>query len=150
MTSPQQGVSPEHSAKLHLKVLSEEGQVIDATTTGRPMVFTPGSGQLPPQVEAQLLGRQPGEHLSITISGDEDIPFADLENEAVDIADIKAKDPQVHVVPGLKLEVQLGEESRVAYVTQIIDDIAIVSFTHPFATLPLTFEVDIESVEPRA
>ncbi|MCB0632174.1 MAG: FKBP-type peptidyl-prolyl cis-trans isomerase [Saprospiraceae bacterium] len=137
---------------LHYKLQegSAEGELIEETTGGDPLVYLQGIGQMIPEFERQLTGKGPGDTFAFGIESAE--AYGDYEEEA------KVKIPiETFIIDGeLATDLlQVGrtipmrdDEGSMIYgtVLEVGDKEVFMDFNHPMAGVDLFFTGQIEEV----
>jgi FKBP-type peptidyl-prolyl cis-trans isomerase SlyD len=121
------------------------GNVIDASTKGKPLVFISGIGQIIPGLEAVLLEMKPSEKKTVTIEAKE---AYGVHDEHLIYKVDRSKLPNQEIKIGDMFEVGEGEQYAPVTITAIDGDEITLDGNHPLAGEDLTFAVEI--VDKRA
>jgi len=135
---------PRKVFELDYKLKNAEGQVVDTSQGGEPMVFLEGSGQVVPGLEKALQNRVAGEMLDVTIPPE--LGYGRRDPELVQTVHISQFDDVPEVHPGMIFQTQSGETSRVVRVVAVSQDSVTVDANHPLAGITLYFELAVRSV----
>jgi FKBP-type peptidyl-prolyl cis-trans isomerase SlyD len=124
---------------------AKAGQVIDASTKGKPLVFISGLGQIIPGLEAILLEMEPSQKKTVTIAAKE---AYGVHDESLIYKVDRSKLPAQDIKVGDMFEV--GQEGNFAPVTitAINGDEITLDGNHPLAGEVLTFAVEIVEKRP--
>lgn len=136
-------------AAIHYKVATVEGEHVDASQPGEPLLFLCGTGQIVVGLEEALLGKQAGDSVTVDVPAERAYGKRD---PALDLAVPLSAFPE-DVRPQLRAGMQFQAEhptkaGEVAVFTihgRRGDDV-LVSGNHPLADKDLHFEVTVDSV----
>lgn len=139
-------IGPGTRVSLTYSVHDEDGDLVDASEAGAPLVYLHGYGQLVPGLERQLEGMWAGQKRSIQVPAEE----AYGEHDPDDVFQVgrdELPDPdQVRLEDEFTFDDDEGE-SYLLRVVEILEDGFIVDANHPLAGVALRFEIEIVSVE---
>ncbi|MCC9609632.1 FKBP-type peptidyl-prolyl cis-trans isomerase [Blastopirellula sediminis] len=123
----------------------DDGELIDTSSGGDPLVYLHGIGALIPGMESALEGKKTGDIFQIVVSPDQGYGEYD-EDDVMEIELTAFEDPsQVQV--GMELVLETEEDGEfAAVVTQVGDGVAIVDRNHPLAGMTLHFDVVVRDV----
>ena len=137
---------------VHYKLQKEnaEGELVEQTHGAEPLVFLYGVGQMIPEFERQLEGKEKGDKLQF---GVEHLHAYGPYNEEVVVPIpvaafvVDGKLAEDLLVPGnvIPMSDQSGQRMY-GEVKEIKDEQVIMDFNHPMAGIDLFFSVDIEEV----
>ncbi len=119
----------------------DEGDVLDASEPGSPLVYLHGADNIIPGLEAALTGKSVGENLTIAIAPEDgygeydETLVADVERDRFPGADT--------IELGDQFEANTPEGPRMVTVIGIEDDAITIDANHPLAGETLHFEVKI-------
>jgi FKBP-type peptidyl-prolyl cis-trans isomerase SlyD len=124
---------------------NDAGEVLDAAEQSEPLVYIHGRGQIIPGLETALAGRSTGDTFRIRIPpgdayGEHD---PDLVQEARR-SQFGGEEPEV----GMQVEAQGPDGHERLTIVAVEGDVVTLDGNHPFAGVPLTFDVTV--VEVRA
>ena len=135
----------------HYKVATAEGEHIDASQQGEPLLALIGHGNIIPGLERQLVGKRAGDRFTATIPpgeayGEHD-PRLDLDVPRSNFpANVRAK-----LQPGMRFTApHPGDDSAEAMFTIIaVGDATVrVSGNHELAGKTLVFSIEVAEVRP--
>lgn len=133
----------------HYTVATAEGEHVDKSEQGQPLVYLHGHGQIVPGLEAAMLGKQAGEKFTALIKPE------DAYGVAEDGLDLQVP---LEVFPaGVRPQIKPGFQFKAEHPTQPGRDVvftvhqvdqanAFVSGNHPLAGKSLNFQVEIADV----
>ena len=135
---------PRKVFELDYRLKNAEGEVVDTSEGGEPMVFLEGSGQVVPGLEKALQNRVAGEVLDVTIPPE--LGYGRRDPALIQAVHIGQFGDVPEVRPGMIFQTQSGEASRVVRVVAVAQDSVTVDANHPLAGLTLYFELAVRSV----
>jgi FKBP-type peptidyl-prolyl cis-trans isomerase SlyD len=124
---------------------AEDGSLLDTSEGDEPLHYLHGTGQIVPGLEAELVGKEAGTKMSVTVSPEKGygvrhddrvltVPRSQLP---------EGQDPEV----GMQLEAQgRGGEHVILWVTEVGTDTVTLDGNHPLAGQTLFFDVEIKDV----
>jgi peptidylprolyl isomerase len=120
----------------------DNGEVFDTSRNRAPLKFTVGSGQLIPGFDAAVIGMQPGDTKTVTITPEDGYGAHDRERVI--------SMPRAGVPEGMDISVgmavQLSDERGnpiPAIIQELNDEDVILDLNHPLAGKTLTFDIEI-------
>jgi FKBP-type peptidyl-prolyl cis-trans isomerase 2 len=124
----------------------EDGTVFDETTSENPLEFTIGDQKIIPGFEKEVVGMEPGEKKSFSISSDDAYgPYN--ENAVVETSrNALPDDVDPHVGMRLQARDQNGNPIPVV-VSEVTEDKIKLDANHPLAGQDLNFEVELVDIE---
>jgi FKBP-type peptidyl-prolyl cis-trans isomerase SlyD len=139
-------IAAEKVVSIHYTLTNDDGEVLDSSAGGDPLVYLHGAGNIVPGLERQLEGKGPGEKLEVVVPavdgygeregpGPQSVPRSVFEG--------------VDVEPGMSfvVEDEDGEEMAM-WVVEVGDDEVLIDSNHPLAGETLHFSVEV--IEVRA
>ena len=136
---------PGNRVTLHYR-LECGGQEVVNTFSAGPETFELGSGELEVRLEALLLEREVGDHVVYELGPDE--AFGRRDEDLVHTLARKDFPADMELQPGHGVQFELPNgKSMMGVVQELGEQIVKVVFNHPLAGLPVTFEVQILSVD---
>ncbi len=133
---------------MHYTGILDDGQVFDSSVErDEPLRFTLGDGELIPGLEKELLGMAVGEKKRILVAMTD--AYGAWEEELVRDFPRELFPTDIQLEPGLQFAVSLNEdESMLATVVEVIDNVVTLDANHPLAGENLTFDVHILEIVP--
>lgn len=137
---------------VHYKLQKDDanGDLVEQTHGTEPLSFLYGAGQMIPEFERQLAGKQEGDHLEFGIKHEE--AYGSVQEEAVVPIPITTfvvdgKLAEELLVPGniIPMSDHKGRQLR-GKVVEVEVDTVIMDFNHPMAGIDLYFSVDVQGV----
>jgi FKBP-type peptidyl-prolyl cis-trans isomerase SlyD len=133
----------------HYKVGTAEGEAVDQSEEGEPLVYLHGSGQIVPGLEQALLGHVAGDHVEATVPPESGYGVHDPR---LDLKVPKKAFPDAarsQLAPGFQFVAAhpFDDEQDVMFtVLDVLPDGVVVTGNHPLAGKTLVFKVDVVSV----
>ncbi|MFW6138644.1 MAG: FKBP-type peptidyl-prolyl cis-trans isomerase [Spirochaetota bacterium] len=134
------------TVKVHYTGKLEDGTVFDSSEDRDPLKFTVGGGQVIPGFEQAVIGMNPGETKTETVTSDQ--AYGPYRKEMVIEVD-KNKLPQdLDPEVGQQLQVRQQEGQPVpVMVTEVTDSSVTLDANHPLAGKDLTFDIQLVDIE---
>ncbi len=112
---------------------------------GDPMEFVIGGGQLIPKFEAAVIGLEPGQSVTVTISADD--AYGQHAEALVAVIDRSEIPAEINPEPGHQMEVILEDGSPLpVLVTEVTDATITLDGNHPLAGRDLTFAIRLVEI----
>ena len=130
--------------------LTVDGQIADQSQPGSPLEFIFGTGMLLPKFEEAILGKEPGDKVSFTLSPKDG--YGEVINEAIvdlpkHIFMVDGKLAEDILFVGSHVPMSDAQGNRMmGIVKEVGDDKVKMDFNHPMAGKTLNFEVEVVSV----
>ncbi len=135
--------------KLHLRISLADGFVVEDTTSGPPLEFVVGDGELDAALESRLLGLRAGSQEVVRIAAGEAFGVPDAENiqqlPREQFADFSGE--QIRKGSILGFETPSGEQVP-GMIIKVGDTDVTVYFNQPLAGKAFQMEVNVLAVEP--
>ncbi|NRA47382.1 MAG: peptidylprolyl isomerase [Oligoflexales bacterium] len=122
----------------------EEGEILDSSNGGEPLVFLSGHGNIIAGLEAVLQGQAKGDKLDVTVKPED--AYGEYSSELV------AKVPKAHIqadgeiAAGAHFQVDTPEGPMIYTVTHVDGDDVTLDGNHPLAGETLNFKVEVVDV----
>lgn len=130
-------------AGIEYRILDEAGVEVDATPPGRPWFFLVGAQECPPGLERALLGKGPGERVSVRLPPEHTYG---LRNESAVLELARASIPGPEPKVGMLLGIMSPKGETELRVVEVTEDTIVVDANHPLAGQTLTFEAAVAVV----
>ena len=140
-------VNPGCQVTLHYRLCLEDGQEVDNSRSGEPLVFVVGDGTFAAGLEGFLLGLEAGSSSRYTVAPEQVFGYPDPDNiHALPRDDFP---PELGLEPGLVLSFSSPAGDEVPGTIVELDEARVtVDFNHPLAGHTLLFDVEILEVRP--
>lgn len=121
---------------------------IESTFGGEPVKIYQGASDVPPGVDAALLGMSPGEEKRLELPPDKAFGLPDPKRvEKIALADLGALAKGLK--PGQKIHGVRDGSAETARVISIQDGRAVLDFNHPLAGMKVVYRVKVVSTRAR-
>lgn len=137
-------ISEKCAVTIHYKLSNAQGELIESSFEGEPMVYLHGAQNMIPGLEAALEGKELGEKLDVVVEAEQG--YGAYHEGLKQEVPITAFGDVEDIVPGMRFMAETDQGQRPVQVTEIKDDIIVVDGNHPFAGQNLHFSVEIVEV----
>ena len=124
-------------------VLKVDGEIVDQSEPGDPLVYLHGHNNIIPGLETALEGHEAGDHLTVTVSPEDG--YGDRDDENVQVLPRADFDDDVEVGASYFAQSDDGSVNPFTVVSVSGDDVT-VDFNPPLAGQTLNFEVTVKEV----
>jgi len=129
--------------KMHYSVMDNDGNSIDNSFDGEPLIFVVGTGYLISGLENALQGKQAGDKLSVTVEPDEGYGE---RNDNLMQAVPKSMFEGMEIEVGMQFRASTDDGDQSVMIIDIQDEEVIVDGNNPLAGITLNFDVEILEV----
>jgi FKBP-type peptidyl-prolyl cis-trans isomerase SlyD len=129
---------------MHYTLRDDAGEVIDSSTSGAPLSYLHGHGNLIPGLEQQLQGKSAGDKLSVKVAPADG--YGEYDQQLVQRVPRKSLKGVKNVKVGMRLQAQTQQGAQALTVTHVADDAVTLDANHPLAGKNLNFDVEITAV----
>lgn len=133
----------------HYAVATTEGEKVDQSEKGEPLVYLHGHGQIVPGLEAVMLGKAAGAKFSATVAAKDAYGDHDKELDLQVPLDVFPPNVRPQIQPGFRFRAEHPtlQGNEVTFVVHQIDaEHAFVSGNHPLAGKDLKFDIEVVEV----
>jgi FKBP-type peptidyl-prolyl cis-trans isomerase SlyD len=137
-------VAPELVVSFNYVLRDNDGEKLDSSPDGQPMLYLHGSQNIVPGLEKELLGKKVGDKLEVKVPAAEGYGERVADTETVPRADFPA---DMDLEPGISLMAE-GPDGNAfpLWVVKVADDEVTVDPNHPLAGVELNFSVEITAI----
>tara|TARA_R110001599_G_C12277354_1_gene663169 strand:- start:6644 stop:7114 length:471 start_codon:yes stop_codon:yes gene_type:complete len=130
---------------MHYKLTNANGEVLDSSDGGEPLIYLHGAGNIIPGLERALVGKSDGDSLQVSVAPAEG--YGEPDPALVQVVDRAAFQGVESVDVGMAFEARGpdGQAQRIV-VTSIEGDQVTVDGNHPLAGEQLNFDVQVVGV----
>lgn len=137
-------VTKEHVVSINYTLKNDEGQVMDQSTDGNPLVYLHGIGQIIPGLEKALEGKTTGDKLNVTIPPEEAYgPKNDQMIQTVPKSEFQDADT---IEVGVQFQADTEVGPMIFTVIEVKDNEFVLDGNHPLAGMTLHFEVEVSEI----
>jgi FKBP-type peptidyl-prolyl cis-trans isomerase SlyD len=137
--------------ELEYELRNSKGEVIESSSAGTLMTYLHGNEEIPPKLEGQLLGRDVGEKVVVTLAPVD--AYGEFNPDGI-VAVPRSEFPEdAEIVPGDWVSIEVsgeeGEESKGEMemrVVEIAPEAITLDANHPLAGEEITFDLKVRSV----
>jgi FKBP-type peptidyl-prolyl cis-trans isomerase SlyD len=134
--------------KVNYWLKNPEGEVVDTSEGGEPMLIEIGSSTVIRGLQQAVKGRQAGDRLDVTVPPE--MAYGVHNPEFVSQVPKSAFEGVENVVEGMKFQTNTGSEAQVVQVVKVENDFVLIDANHPLAGLTLNFELEVIEVLERS
>lgn len=132
---------------IHYILTNNEGQTLDSSREREPLPYIHGIGALIPGLERELEGKSTGEKIRAVIKPQDAYGEWDADKQhVVPKSGFQSAGADDQLQPGMRVQVDMGEQKAVAIVTKIEGDQVTLDLNHPLAGMTLNFDVEVMNV----
>lgn len=129
---------------LQYSVLDDEGQIIDSSEGGNPLVILIGANNVVPGLEEALIGKTTGDEVKAVVTPDK--AYGEYHEEGVQQVPRAAFEGVDVLEPGMAFTAQTENGPTNLIIIEVVDDLVTIDSNHPLAGQTLTFDVVVEEV----
>jgi FKBP-type peptidyl-prolyl cis-trans isomerase SlyD len=120
----------------------DDGAILDQSS-GDPLAFLEGAGQILPALEAKVIFMSPGDKTTIKLAADEAYGVTD-KNLIVDVP--RSELSHIEITEGAVLQMQMGEQTSIVQVKNVTAETVTLDGNHPLSGKDLEFDIEIVGV----
>jgi FKBP-type peptidyl-prolyl cis-trans isomerase SlyD len=129
---------------IHYTLKDDEGKVLDSSSSGEPLAYLHGRGNLVPGLERELSGKSAGDKLSVKVTPAEG--YGEFDQALIQRVPRRALKGIKNLNVGMRLHAQTAHGPQAVTVTQIVADMVTLDGNHPLAGKNLNFDIEITDV----
>lgn len=130
-------------ATLNFVLTDDDGDIIDASEAGDPLVYLHGHENVVPGLETALLGKSAGDKLKVVVEPEDG--YGEATTDELHAIPREAFDDDIEAGMLVELEDEDGEMIPV-WIAEIEDDVVHVDVDHPLAGMRLHFDLEVLDV----
>ncbi len=138
-------ITDSHVVSIHYTLTDDDGETLDTSSGGDPLMYLHGAGNLIPGLEKALAGKSVGEQLEATIQPEDG--YGAVDSELVQLVPHEAFEDIDEIEVGMELEADDPEgESRLVVVQEVTEEGVLIDGNHPLAGQVLHFDVTVANI----
>ena len=137
-------ISDNSVACFHYTLTDKDGKVLDSSDGREPLAYLHGAGNIIPGLEKELLGKQAGDKLTVSVEAAE--AYGERDDAMLQELPANMFTGVENVEVGMEFHAQTGNGVQVVTVTAVEGDTVTIDGNHPLAGVDLTFDVEITEV----
>lgn len=137
-------ITQDKVASIAYEVKTQEGALVDQTTTDTPLDYLHGHNNLIPGLEKELEGKVAGDKFSVTVSPED--AYGEYEEAFVQRVPKSAFEGIDELEVGMRFMAQTEGGQMPVEITAVEDDEVVVDGNHMLAGQTLSFEVEVVAV----
>ncbi len=125
----------------------DNGELIDSSAQGEPLMFLQGAGQIIPGLERALYGMAVGDEKDVTVAPADG--YGEMDPAGLQFFPASAFPPGMELSVGMALQAQDNSgHVYTVYVEDVRQDGVVLNFNHPLAGETLHFQTRIAGLRP--
>ncbi|GLS82537.1 FKBP-type peptidyl-prolyl cis-trans isomerase [Paraferrimonas haliotis] len=137
-------ISDHKVVTLHYRLSDAQGQLIESSFDGEPMVYIHGADNMIPGLESQLTGKQVGDKLTADVAAAD--AYGEFQEALRQEVPVEAFGDIEEIVPGMRFIAETDAGQRPVQVVEVKDETIVVDGNHPLAGVALSFDVEIVDI----
>ena len=138
-------ISPQTAVSIHYTLTNLDGDQLDSSIGGEPLVYLHGTGNIIPGLEQALAGKQVGDKLQVSIPPEQAYGLQDYSMQHV-VSKKMFEDMDIEV--GMQFHADVSHGTGIITITEINGDDVTIDGNHPLAGVTLNFDVEVVAVRP--
>ena len=133
---------------LHFTSTRPDGEIFEDTRAGEPVRATLGERQINPLFEKALIGREPGETVTVVLPPEK--AYGKYRSRLVITMKRKRLNLDHEPVPGAFLKVEVMGKPCLVTVTDVTEKSVTIDANHPLAGETITYAITVAAILPRS
>lgn len=131
---------------IDFKLINDQGDILDASAEGTPLIYLHGGIGIVPGLENELEGRAVGESFSVTVAPDEG--FGESDPDLIHKVPLTEFPDPSQLQAGLQLQGTNEESGQVTsfIVREVTDEHVALDANHPLAGMTVRFEGVVQDI----
>jgi FKBP-type peptidyl-prolyl cis-trans isomerase SlyD len=139
-------VADNTAVSIYYVLTNDEGEVIDSSEGGEPLIYLHGNGNIISGLETALHGKAVGEKFTVRIDAQDG--YGEFMEDRVQVISREMFDGIDTIEVGMQFQADVSEGPGVITVVAIEGDDITIDGNHPLAGLALTFAIEVMDVRP--
>ena len=128
----------------HYTLKDDAGEVIDSSSSGEPLAYLHGHGNIVSGLERELTGKNAGDKLSVKVTPADG--YGEFNKDLIQKVPRRALKGIKNLNVGMRLHAQTEHGPQAVTVTQIMGDMVTLDGNHPLAGIALRLDLTVRSV----
>ena len=128
----------------HYTLRNDNGDILDSSEGRDPLFYLHGKGNIIPGLESELLDKEAGTKMNVSIPPEEAYGVRNPELEQ-DVPLDRFTEPE-KIKEGMQVQIQSNQGAQVATITKIAGETVTLDMNHPLADQTLHFAVEVVEV----
>jgi len=138
-------IADKHIVSIHYTLTDDDGETIDTSSGGEPLVYLHGAQNIIPGLENALTGKSVGDQLQVTIQPED--AYGELDSELLQLVPRDAFEGIDDIEPGMQFEARSPDgDTQVVVVQDVNEEGVVIDGNHPLAGQVLHFDVTVEAI----
>jgi len=137
-------IADDRVVAIHYTLTDSEGEQLDSSAGGEPLVYLHGAGNIIPGLENALLGKKAGDSLQVVVQPEDG--YGELIEELRQVVSIDLFQGVDELEVGMMFETENEDGNLLVTVTAIEEGNVALDANHPLAGEVLHFDVTVEDV----
>ncbi|MDC7124929.1 MAG: FKBP-type peptidyl-prolyl cis-trans isomerase [Spirochaetales bacterium] len=137
-------ITNETTVTINYKLSRQNGEVLEETEKGDPLIYFHGLEMLLPELEKELEGKIPGDKIHLELKAED--AFGTRREELIAKLPASNFEEASELEKGQEIVLDNGKEEAIMLVTDITEDFITVDGNHPYADMDVIFDVEILEV----
>lgn len=137
-------ITKDSVVSIHYTLKDDDGQVLDSSSSGEPLAYLHGHGNLVPGLERELEGKNTGDKLSVKVTPADG--YGEFNKDLIQQVPRRAMKDIKNLQVGMRLHAQTEHGPQAVTVTRIHSDMVTLDGNHPLAGKNLNFDIEITDV----
>lgn len=137
-------IAKETVVSMNYTLKDDQGQVLDSSSDGNPLVYLHGVGQLIPGLEQALEGKAKGEKVNVSIPPEQ--AYGQRHDQMIQAVPKSEFEEADKIQVGMQFEAQTDGGPIIFTVVNIEENEFIMDGNHPLAGMTLHFDVEVTDI----
>lgn len=137
-------VADNMAVSIHYTLTNDDGDVIDSSAGGEPLVYLHGNGNIISGLEQALRGKSVGETFNVRIDAKD--AYGEFMEDRIQIIGREMFEGIDQVEVGMQFHADVSSGPGIVTVVKVDGDGITIDGNHPLAGVPLTFAVEVINV----